>query len=49
VVSHANDAYFWVVSQFGGMAPKDALRSYTLITALQGVTALVMSILIFLF
>jgi len=48
VVSHANDAYFWVVSQFGGIEPKDALRSYTLITALQGVTALSMSILVYL-
>ncbi|MEJ0030291.1 MAG: GntP family permease [Bacteroidota bacterium] len=48
VVSHANDAYFWVVSQFGGIAPKDAFRSYTIITALQGVTALIMSILVYL-
>jgi GntP family gluconate:H+ symporter len=48
VVSHANDAYFWVVSQFGGIAPKDSFRSYTVITALQGVTALIMSILVFL-
>jgi GntP family gluconate:H+ symporter len=47
VVSHANDAYFWVVSQFGGIPPKDAFRSYTLITALQGVTALVMAILVY--
>jgi GntP family gluconate:H+ symporter len=45
-VSHANDSYFWVVSQFGGIAAKDALRSYTLLTALQGLTALVMSILV---
>lgn len=49
VVSHANDAYFWVVSQFGGIASKDAFRSYTLITAIQGVTALAMGILVYLF
>lgn len=48
VVSHANDAYFWVVSQFGGIAPKDSFRSYTIITALQGLTALMMAILLFL-
>jgi len=48
VVSHANDAYFWVVSQFGGIVPKDAFRSYTLITALQGITALVMAMLVYL-
>jgi len=47
-VSHANDSYFWVVSQFGGMAAKDALRSFTILTALQGLTALVMSILVYL-
>src|SRR6185369_12315878 len=43
-VSHANDAYFWVVSQFGGIASKDMFRSYTLITAIQGLTALVMAV-----
>ncbi|MEI9918322.1 MAG: GntP family permease [Bacteroidota bacterium] len=48
VVSHANDAYFWVVSQFGGIAEKDLFRSYTIITAVQGLTALIMSILVYL-
>lgn len=47
-VSHANDSYFWVVSQFGGIAAKDALRSFTLLTGLQGLTALVMAILVYL-
>jgi len=47
-VSHANDSYFWVVSQFGGISPRDAFRSFTLITGLQGLTALLMSILVFL-
>lgn len=46
-VSHANDSYFWVVSQFGGMTAKDALRSFTLLTGLQGLTALVMAILVY--
>jgi GntP family gluconate:H+ symporter len=48
-VSHANDSYFWVVSQFGGIAPKDAFRSFTVITLIQGLTALLMSVLFFLF
>lgn len=48
IVSHANDSYFWVVSQFGGIASKDAFRSYTLITFAQGITALLTSILLFL-
>jgi GntP family gluconate:H+ symporter len=47
-VSHANDSYFWVVSQFSGIAPRDAFRSFTLLTFLQGFTALVTSIVLFL-
>ena len=39
-VSHLNDSYFWVVSQFSGIKTKDALRSYTLITGAQGLTVL---------
>jgi gluconate:H+ symporter, GntP family len=46
-VSHANDSYFWVVSQFGGITSKDAFRSFTLITFAQGITALLTSILLF--
>jgi GntP family gluconate:H+ symporter len=47
-VSHANDSYFWVVSQFGGIGTRDIFRSFTWITFLQGVTALFTSILLFL-
>ncbi len=46
-VSHANDSYFWVVSQFSGISERDAYRSYTLVTLAQGLTALVVSILLF--
>jgi GntP family gluconate:H+ symporter len=48
-VSHANDSYFWVVSQFSGMAPRDAFRSFTILTLLQGITALLSAILLFQF
>lgn len=48
-VSHANDSYFWVVSQFGGISPRDAFRSFTLLTLAQGITALITSILLFQF
>ncbi len=48
IVSHANDSYFWVVSQFGGISSREAFRSYTLITFAQGITALLTSILFFL-
>jgi GntP family gluconate:H+ symporter len=47
-VSHANDSYFWVVSQFGGIAAKDMFRSYTFITLIQGLTSLAVAILLFL-
>jgi GntP family gluconate:H+ symporter len=47
-VSHANDSYFWVVSQFGGIGARDIFRSFTWITFLQGFTALLTAILLFL-
>lgn len=47
-VSHTNDSYFWVVSQFSGISLKDALRSYTVLTGLQGLSVLIMTILLFL-
>lgn len=47
-LSHANDSYFWVVSQFGGINSKDAFRTFTLITFAQGFTALLSSIILFL-
>lgn len=47
-VSHANDSYFWVVSQFGVINERAAYKSYTLITLAQGVTALLVSVVIYL-
>jgi GntP family gluconate:H+ symporter len=47
-VSHANDSYFWVVSQFGGISARDAFRSFTVLTLLQGLTALFSATLLFL-
>jgi gluconate:H+ symporter, GntP family len=48
-VSHANDSFFWVVSQFGGISSRDAFRSFTLLTFIQGFTAFITSIILFLF
>jgi GntP family gluconate:H+ symporter len=48
-VSHANDSYFWVVSQFSGIAPRDAFRSFTWLTLFQGITALLSAIILFQF
>jgi len=47
-VSHGNDSYFWVVTQFGGFESRDSLRTFTWITFLQGLTAFFTSILLFL-
>lgn len=46
-VSHANDSYFWVVSQFGGIPPNLALSYFTRITFFQGITGVVTATLIF--
>lgn len=38
MVSHANDAYFWVVSRFANISTELALKSYTIMTILMGLT-----------
>ncbi len=40
VVSHANDSYFWVVSQFSNMPVNTAYKVYTSATAVEGVVAI---------
>lgn len=39
-VSHANDSYFWVVSQFGGMDVKTAYKTQTVATLYQGLATI---------
>lgn len=41
VVSHANDSYFWVVSQFSNLPVNLAYRVYTTATAAEGVAAMI--------
>ena len=36
-VSHANDSYFWIVSEMGGLSSDEAFRYHTRATALQGI------------
>ncbi len=43
-VSHANDSYFWIVSQFGNLSVKEAYRYHTFATLLQGIAGLVIVI-----
>jgi GntP family gluconate:H+ symporter len=38
VVSHANDSYFWVVSNFSGMEPGTTLEVFTSSTLIMGLT-----------
>lgn len=40
-VSHANDSYFWVVSQFSGMTVSQAYRLHTGASAVAGITGIV--------
>ncbi|GAB4185315.1 MAG: GntP family permease [Thermoflexibacter sp.] len=46
-VSHANDSYFWVVSQFGHFSLKEAYRSLTLMSFLQGLSVLLSAVVLF--
>lgn len=46
-VSHANDSYFWVVSQFGYLPLKEAYKGLTLMSFLQGLVVLLSSVILF--
>ena len=48
-VSHANDSFFWVVSQFSGMDVSEAYRLQTLGSAVAGVTGICIIFLLSLF
>ncbi len=39
VISHANDSYFWVVTQFSGMTVNQGYRLQSLGTLVQGLVA----------
>jgi GntP family gluconate:H+ symporter len=40
-VSHANDSYFWVVTNFGAMTPDQGYRTQTVVTLVEGIAAMV--------
>ena len=44
-VSHANDSYFWIVSEMGGLSTEEAFKYHTRATALQGFLGLVLVVL----
>ncbi|MDR2494959.1 MAG: GntP family permease [Spirochaetaceae bacterium] len=39
-VSHANDSYFWVVTNFSGMTPDQGYKTQTVVTLIEGLCAL---------
>jgi GntP family gluconate:H+ symporter len=41
IASHANDSYFWVVTNFGEIKVDDTLKVYTTSTIVMGVTVFV--------
>ncbi|WP_224998252.1 GntP family permease [Cesiribacter sp. SM1] len=45
-ISHVNDSYFWVVTQFSGMKVADAYKAQTMATLVQGVTAIAVTMLL---
>lgn len=40
-VSHANDSYFWVVTNFGDMTPEDGYKTQTAVTLVMGVVSMI--------
>ncbi|HHW11587.1 MAG TPA: GntP family permease [Firmicutes bacterium] len=48
-VSHANDSYFWVVTNFGGMKVEDGYKTQTLGTLIVGIASLINVYLIYFF
>ena len=40
-VSHANDSYFWVVTNFGAMTPEKGYKTQTMCTLFLGLSAIV--------
>jgi GntP family gluconate:H+ symporter len=41
MISHANDAYFWVIAKFSGLEMKTMLKVYSVATLLMGLTTIV--------
>jgi len=45
-VSHINDSYFWVVSQFSGFSTTQALKGFTAAIFIQGVAGIIIILLL---
>ena len=40
-MSHANDSYFWVVTNFGKMTPDQGYKTQTVMTLVLGVSSMI--------
>ncbi|MBQ9950803.1 MAG: GntP family permease [Clostridia bacterium] len=40
-VSHANDSYFWVVTNFGKMTPQQGYKTQTMLTLVMGIASII--------
>lgn len=45
-VSHVNDSFFWVVTQFSGMKVTDAYKAQTMATLLQGIVTIITTMIL---
>lgn len=45
-VSHVNDSFFWVVTQYSGMKVTDAYKAMTMATLLMGITTIAVTMLL---
>ena len=48
-VSHANDSYFWAVTNFGGLTPQNGYKTQTALTFIMGITSIITLFIISLF
>ena len=46
MVSHTNDAYFWVISQFSGLSMQETYRSFSLLSIVLSITSLLVILLL---
>ena len=45
MVSHANDAYFWVIAQFSGLSMQETYRSFSLLSIVLSISSLIFILL----
>jgi GntP family gluconate:H+ symporter len=46
MVSHANDAYFWVIAQFSGLSMQQTYRSFSLLSIVLSICSLLVVLLL---